>query len=781
MLRVPNDQQATFSFGTKAETLATLKGLLVSASLCDQMFFSRSDWSECEAELLAAISHRWSCDLAIRSSAQNEDTESASMAGAFESVIDVPGSDKEAICRAIHKVFSSFGSECASDQVLVQPMVRQVALSGVATSRDLSSGGPYFVINYDDFSGRTDSVTSGKKSKAIAVLRTAAHAVKSTRISAIIETILELERITGCNSLDVEFCMTETDELYILQVRRLILKDQRNIASREEFEECITRSGEDLIEWAKPNPGLAGRTTVFGQMPDWNPAEMIGAAPKPLAYSLYRNLITERTWSEARSQMGYQDVGHHSLMVNVAGRPYIDVRLSLNSFLPIGLSPQFCSQWIDYQIDKLSRYRGLHDKIEFEIAVTCLDLDFDRRRHDLIAAGLNSAEIDVFKDRLCELTNAQVGNSGELYFKLVKQLEDLESRRKQDSYKIATPKGLFAALEDTRKNGLLPFAQIARHGFIAVSFLKSLVSRGLISQEQRDIFLGSIRTVAYDFIYDTWRLNKGSLKFNEFMETYGHLRPGTYDINSMRYDELPKSYFLGADSEPASVAIFSLSNETRRLIDRELNLAQLSFNSEQLFSYMREAIRLREWSKFMFSRSISDIINGIAQWSCLQTIPREDVAYLDIDDITNELSTEILNHKINAAKLRYSLTQSIRLPHVIIDSNDLKVVRIPIGEPTFITAATVIGTCAPIEELDGQLEGKIILIESADPGYDWIFSHRIAALITKFGGANSHMAIRCAEFGIPAAIGCGERIYEMAVRNNTLELNCSAKTIRFPS
>ena len=52
------------------------------------------------------------------------------------------------------------------------------------------------------------------------------------------------------------------------------------------------------------------------------------------------------------------------------------------------------------------------------------------------------------------------------------------------------------------------------------------------------------------------------------------------------------------------------------------------------------------------------------------------------------------------------------------------------------------------------------MIENADPGFDWIFSQNILALITKYGGANSHMAIRCNEFGIPAAIGCGEQRFE---------------------
>ena len=70
-----------------------------------------------------------------------------------------------------------------------------------------------------------------------------------------------------------------------------------------------------------------------------------------------------------------------------------------------------------------------------------------------------------------------------------------------------------------------------------------------------------------------------------------------------------------------------------------------------------------------------------------------------------------------------------------------------------------------------------MIIEGADPRYDWIFTHKIGGLITKYGGANSHMAIRCAEFDIPAAIGCGEQRYDSIVRSNKVLLDCSAGVI----
>ena len=69
------------------------------------------------------------------------------------------------------------------------------------------------------------------------------------------------------------------------------------------------------------------------------------------------------------------------------------------------------------------------------------------------------------------------------------------------------------------------------------------------------------------------------------------------------------------------------------------------------------------------------------------------------------------------------------------------------------------------------------MIPQAYPGYDWLFGHGIAGLITMYGGANSHMAIRAAEFGLPAAIGVGEGKYEALARATVLELDHVNKRI----
>ena len=76
-----------------------------------------------------------------------------------------------------------------------------------------------------------------------------------------------------------------------------------------------------------------------------------------------------------------------------------------------------------------------------------------------------------------------------------------------------------------------------------------------------------------------------------------------------------------------------------------------------------------------------------------------------------------------------------------------------------------------------NLKNRIILIENADPGFDWIFSHKISGLITKNGGVNSHMSIRCQELNIPAAIGTGENNFNLLLGKNKLNLNCKLNKI----
>ena len=105
-------------------------------------------------------------------------------------------------------------------------------------------------------------------------------------------------------------------------------------------------------------------------MSDWNPAEMIGAKATILSFSLYSELITNEVWRLQRKNYGYKDLDPYRLMIDLAGSPYIDLRVDLNSFLPNNLNKFIQEKSINFYLNKISKNQDLHDKIEFEVIPT---------------------------------------------------------------------------------------------------------------------------------------------------------------------------------------------------------------------------------------------------------------------------------------------------------------------------------------------------------------------------------------------------------------------------
>ena len=135
--------------------------------------------------------------LIVRSSAKSEDSSSESKAGKFTSVAGVQG--VAAISPAVERVIASYdGNDCPHDQIFVQPMLNEVSMAGVAVTREPHGGGPYFVINYDDYSGRADLVTSGtaEKLKTFICLKSRQEGIPGPLLP-ILDLLRELESLLG--------------------------------------------------------------------------------------------------------------------------------------------------------------------------------------------------------------------------------------------------------------------------------------------------------------------------------------------------------------------------------------------------------------------------------------------------------------------------------------------------------------------------------------------------------------------------------------------------------
>ena len=526
-----------------------------------------------------------------------------------------------------------------------------------------------------------------------------------------------------------------------------------------------------------------GKTTVFGQMPDWNPAEMIGRAPKVLSISLYRNLITDNAWRIAREKMGYAVPKDQPLMVLLAGQPFIDTRLSFHSYLPAGLSASISEKLVNEWVNRLKTKPELHDKIEFDVAITAFTFDLDKKLSEL-ASSLNVEEKKKFKEELFQLTYPFLRGAGKS--SISHALESIEQLAEAniDNFSLG-PVGIKSLMDDCFSSGTIPFAILARHGFIARSLLLSLVSRGVLSPENVDQIMGGIRTVAGDLLNDVDCYRMGTITHSDFMKKYGHLRPGTYDILSKRYDQMDsfcdssKETFKGHQDIPP----YELSEKQKKEINMLLKESGFSkINSQGLMKYIQDAVAGREYGKFVFTRSVSAILESIAEFGTQHNISREELSHISVTDII-EIGLEKSKKNISV-RLReisetnrsaHSVSSAIRLPQIMSDCSGVYVIPFQVSHPNFITSEKVSADSFYLgfNHISQNLDGKIVLIENADPGYDWIFAQNIKGLVTKYGGANSHMAIRCAEFGIPAAIGCGEQRFDLLVKSTKLTLDCA--------
>jgi len=795
---------ARFVMGTKSETLARLAGMIKKGRFCEQLVFCVGDWKEARGRLTQAICEQFSPHpIVVRSSALAEDSWQESMAGAFQSVLNVDSQNPDAIADAMDAVVKSYGksAEAVSDdnQILIQRMVQNVVMHGVVFTREIQHNAPYYVINYDDESHETDTVTSGAGDalKTVIVSRTYEGPMPSPRLAALRDVVQELESITGCSILDIEFAVDEGEDIYVLQVRPLTAVDALDAASDAEVAAAVEREQSFFSRLAAPSPYLFGRTTFLGDMPDWNPAEMIGPRPRPLAFSLYQHLITDKAWRIARGQIGYNNPAGARLMLNVAGHPYIDVRASFNNLIPANLPAPLAEKVIDIYLNRLQAHPDRHDKVEFEVCVTCLDFAFDSNAEELTHEGLSSSEVRSFRDALRTLTDRIVCEKDRPMSSLISELEMLEQRRKcflaQSTSGEDVPRLIDCLLDDCISCGVIPFSILARYAFVANSLLKSLVTRGALSQEALEEFLNQIETVATELVRDMDAVATNRLSQDLFLSRYGHLRPGTYDITSLRYDEAPDVYFALERTPPVSDDIptperaATWSPEVLGNVQSLIDEANFSFQASHLFDFCRRAISLREYGKFEFTKTVSEVLRLVGMMGEREGFSREELSFLDIQDLltmgVNRPSGSIrewLGDSMAHNRKWSSRSERIHLPHLILKPADFNVMSLEVSRPNFVTSQKVSGSVTEVLPASGSynLQGKIVLIESADPGYDWIFSHQIAGLITRYGGAASHMTIRASEFNVPAAIGCGEVLYQRVRRAQFVELDCMGKHVR---
>ena len=772
-------------FTSKGDVLKILQSKVKYSKIEKILILTVEEWELKQEKLLKDIQRLFKKRfVVVRSSALGEDSTFQSGAGNYESVLNVNSSSKKDIINSINKVIDSYkfkGNPNKQNQVIIQKQTLNSIVNGVIFTRIPKNGSPYYVINFNE-NNDTESVTKGQKSNAMKIFKNISLKKIPEKWQKVLLAVKELEKILENDHIDIEFAITK-NEIIIFQVRPITTINSKISKNDEKVLEKLIFKNKKLFKKIINSKTNSPKSSYFSDMTDWNPAEIIGNSPNSLDYSLYDYLIMKDAWSKGRENIGYQKMKNSQLMVKFGNKPYVDIRESFISLIPDNIKKKYKTRLLKFYFTKLENSPFLHDKVEFEILFTCYDLTTKKRLQELLQYGFSKTEINDIKKDLIQFTNNiinQFSENKKMYKYSIKQMEKnrqevIQKLKNNGMSHVKQIEGIKKLLDDCKKFGTIPFSSMARIAFIANSLLKSLEKENKIPSDIVEKFMNSVNTPLSEFQESLNDLQQKRISKKEFLEKYGHLRPGTYDITALPYNNQ-----ISLFKDLQNIKLKSHSKDFHKEYFSNMKLTPLKFKKIEFLDFIKEALIERENLKFEFTKNLSEILEIITNLGSSFGFTRDEMANLDIKFIlntVNKTNTEIKQKwekEIQKEIEKKNLNEKLVLPSIIFSENDFEVIKHYDTKPNFITSKKITSEVVQLKKNERipNINGKIILIENADPGYDWIFTKKPKALVTKYGGVASHMAIRCAEINLPAAIGCGELLFEQLTNSKKVMLDC---------
>ena len=207
---------------SKGRVLLKLDQKLKRSEIPKLKIFTVKEWKTNKTKILKEIKKYFKKNtLIIRSSKSDEDSSQFSQAGMYHSELNVKSENKN-LTDAINKVIKSYGNkDILTEEFMVQKMINTTSMSGVVFTHDPDTFAPYYIINYDDISGKTSTVTSGStehSNKTLSIYRETEKNIRSDRFKKLVEAIREIEGYLNNSFLDIEFGINKNLKVFIFQV-----------------------------------------------------------------------------------------------------------------------------------------------------------------------------------------------------------------------------------------------------------------------------------------------------------------------------------------------------------------------------------------------------------------------------------------------------------------------------------------------------------------------------------------------------------------------------------
>ena len=686
----------------------------------------------------------------IRSNSSSEDKDYSSSAGKYLSIGPIEKNDLETIKKSWEMVINSY-EEQDNQSVIFQNYIENAKSVSVLTSYKVGSDSAYRTFS-TYYGSETDAITSGKYSEINNFFMHRSFDIlpkKYEKYNVYLKIITQLEDLFKNKQLDIEMVLDKNNSPQLLQVRPLMGK-KLNKESIFEEKDVIDRNLKNYKKLNKTTADRFGTNQIYSNMSDMNPAEMIGKKPDNIAFGLYKFMFTDTTWNIQRGEFGYRKYSGGKLMELFNNVAYINVNHSLNSFLTRNLQKESCEEIINYQLNKLKENPHLHDSIEFDISRSSYVFDtveeFSKEYKNIISPS----EIIKWHNDLIQIdtqNKSTLEKNKKIILSTFSKLDKSFEYSKKENIKL---------IRDTMA---LPFTHHSRLGFVYFAQLNSLLEKEVISEDQKKLLLLSVNSISTKMKADAYEVKIGKKTLEGFLDVYGHIRAGNYNLlssnlkNNLNFTES----LINNSEQPLEDNI--LPKDIYTNIEEYFTINEIPLEASAWIDMFQEGISTRENSKFYYTKGIDGILNEVGEKN---TSDRELFDLLDIE--FNEENTSDMRLK------------NVLMPDLITSNEDFYFYEEMSKNGNYIGQGTVIGDVLLIDNeanRPNNLENKIVVIPAADPGWDWIFNYKIKSLVTKYGGPNSHMAIRCAEHNIPAILGVGENNFTVISNSKSLKIDFS--------
>lgn len=670
--------------------------------------------------------------LAVRSSAQGEDSGEQSFAGQNSTYLNI--SDTQSIKKSIAQCFESINklssslyrehflkdkSQSVKMNVVLQVMIDPL-FSGVFFSSDPRTNEKSWVL--EAIPGYGEDLVSGKKTP-FHFEEKKLNASSLFNLDEVVETGKKVRDYFEFD-IDMEWAIDKNNKFYVLQARPITALSGKT-SEKKLIEEEINR----LINTHDPDTIWDGQT-----FSEWS------GPPSELTFSLWREAFSAHgAFSNALKKLGYNglkselDNETHSLLEKIFGRAYVNISL---------LAPYYFGP-IPY---KMVFHPRPHLKFDYRKMTFCNFLATPFTLWKMLTIGwrlstrrreyLNECikELHLFKEKLVPHDYKNIDTSdliklfsdeGELFF----------------TKHLVYPLMLVILIEST--------SQSLR------ALLAGVLSQNEVEQKLKTWMSHDIHTVTMKMNEDYQAACQNETFRSSFLKTYGHRGPGELELSHYRWSELGDKAFYRINVKPVKrPIILDVSNDIRGL----KTYKKLAIEKEWLL--LKEMLELRESWKMSLLKPYAELRSMVQEIARRKNLG-DSIFWLDYKDI---VACNFDKNKALKKQEHSQILKNISLP-AILSLSELKTVSNKNISENFIDKSKglsgtplspgfVFGEVRVVidpENIDTNSwpENVILVAQSTDPGWTGLFL-KSKAVIVERGGVLSHCAIVAREMNLPA-------------------------------